>query len=74
MVQYRRIIINNYTEEEHESAVLNSAADILWNDIEGATISLESCGDAGLFCVARFDGHEVEIDVYDHRGAEKYTD
>jgi hypothetical protein len=74
VVQYRRIIINNYTEEEHESDIFDATRDILWNcDVLGV-VEQDSCGSANLFCVAKFDEHEVEVDVYDYRGAPKYTD
>jgi hypothetical protein len=74
MVQYRRIIINNYTEEEHESDVLSAVSDVLWHDSKNGSMSLEECGSASLSCDVQFREHEVEIDVYDYRGAPKYTD
>jgi len=74
MLQYRRIIINNYTEEEHESEIFSAARDVLWGDYNNGSISREGCGDADLFCMANFRDNEVEIDVYDYEGAEKYTD
>jgi hypothetical protein len=74
MVRQRRIIINNFTEEEHESDLFSAAQDVLWNDITEGTATMEDAGSADLFCFAKFSPEEVEIDIYDYRGAKKFTD
>jgi hypothetical protein len=73
MVEYRRIIINNYTEEECESNIFNAVLDLMWyRQIEGV-ISRKMCGSTGLYCVAKIGPKEIEIDVYDYEDAPPYT-
>jgi hypothetical protein len=71
-MSYRKVTINNFTEEESLSQVMDAVKDILWEAGANCTASMEDCGGQGLFCFAKFDDEHIEVDVFDYKGAPKY--